>query len=66
VPAPSTRDYVNRPKPSQEVQDLGSFRPSTGKKPVGRFELMKRNFTEKTKQKKVERAVKISIEGRKM
>jgi transcription factor SPN1 len=62
VPAPSTRDYVNRPKSSAEIE----ISRGSGKKAVSRFEQMKRSFTEKTKQSKVERAVKMSIEGRKM
>lgn len=62
VPMPSTKDYVNRPRSLAE--DYGSR--GSGKKAVGRFELMQRQFNEKKKALKVQRAVKISIEGRKM
>ena len=62
VPMPSTKDYVNRPRSLAE--DFGSR--SSGKKTVSRFEMMQRQFNEKKKASKVQRAVKISIEGRKM
>lgn len=62
VPMPSTRDYVVRP---QSLADDYVSRGSS-KKVVSRFELLQRQFKEKKKASKVQRAVKISIEGRKM
>ena len=62
VPQPSAKDYVNRPRSSAEV-DMSR---SSSKKIVTRYDVMKRVFDEKKKQAKVTRAVKVSIEGRKM
>lgn len=64
VPMPSARDYVNRPKPSPDV-DTGGGRGSA-KKVTSRLEQLQRSFMEKKKASKANRACKISIEGRKM
>ncbi|CAB3989525.1 IWS1 homolog, partial [Paramuricea clavata] len=61
VPAPSNKDYVVRPKSNAEYVDF----TKTSKKTLNRFEKQKRKFNDKkggTKQ----RAVEISLEGRKM
>ena len=62
VPMPSTKDYVNRPR--SLADDFGSR--GSSKKTATRFEMLQRQFNEKKKALKVQRAVKISIEGRKM
>ncbi|RWS25435.1 Med26 domain containing protein-like protein [Leptotrombidium deliense] len=62
VPMPSTRDYVVRPKSSVETEASRSG----NKKVVSRFDKYLRTFREKNKQTKSQRAVPISIEGRKM
>lgn len=59
---PSMKDYVVRPK---SVVDIEMGRISV-KKSVGRFEKHLRNFKEMKKLNKLNRAVPISIEGRKM
>lgn len=64
VPMPSVKDYVNRPKSSSEIE-YGERRGSS-KKVSSRFEQMQRSFNEKKKASKATRAVKISIEGRRM
>jgi transcription factor SPN1 len=65
VPMPSVKDYVNRPKPSPDV-DTGSGRGSS-KKVTSRLELLQRSFMEKKRASKgSNRACKISIEGRRM
>jgi transcription factor SPN1 len=63
VPMPSMRDYVVRPKSSVEVE---INRGSASKRSMGRIDKHLRNFREKQKMTKVQRAVHISIEGRKM
>jgi transcription factor SPN1 len=62
VPAPSTRDYVVRPKSTVESEMIRS----NSKKQVTRLEKHLRNFQEKKRAQKTQRAVKISIEGRKL
>lgn len=59
---PSMKDYVIRPK---STVDVDMTRISV-KKSVGRFEKHMRNFKEMKKMNKSNRAVPISIEGRKM
>ncbi|XP_028405720.1 protein IWS1 homolog [Dendronephthya gigantea] len=61
VPAPSNKDYVVRPKSNIDYVDFSK----SSKKTLNRFEKQKRKLNEKkgvTKQ----RAVEISLEGRKM
>jgi transcription factor SPN1 len=62
VPMPSNRDYVHRPKSSAEVE----MSRGSGKKTPSRFDVLQRSFMEKKRQSKAQRAVNISIEGRKM
>lgn len=62
VPQPSAKDYVNRPRSSAEV-DMSR---SSSKKVTTRYDMMARSFNEKKKQAKTTRAVKVSIEGRKL
>ncbi|XP_074601412.1 uncharacterized protein LOC141855329 [Brevipalpus obovatus] len=62
VPAPSTRDYVVRPKSNVDLD----ITRSGSKRAVTRLDKHLRNFREKKKMMKVQRAVPISIEGRKM
>ncbi|RWS00646.1 Med26 domain containing protein-like protein [Dinothrombium tinctorium] len=62
VPMPSTRDYVIRPKSNVET-DVSR---TGNKKAITRLDKHLRNFRERKKQMKVQRAVAISIEGRKM
>lgn len=58
---PSTRDYVVRPKSTIEVEMSRSSR-----KQVSRLDKHLRNMQEKKRSSKMQRAVKISIEGRKL
>ncbi|KAK4337223.1 hypothetical protein RND71_043729 [Anisodus tanguticus] len=62
VPAPSTKDYVVRPKSNIDME----MSRSGSKKAVSRLEKHLRNFQEKKRTSKMQRAVKISIEGRKL
>ena len=62
VPAPSTRDYVVRPKSNVD----SDMTKSGSKKAVTRLDKHLRNFREKKKLMKTQRAVAISIEGRRM
>ncbi|XP_067136084.1 protein IWS1 homolog [Centruroides vittatus] len=62
VPMPSMKDYVVRPKWNVET-DIGR---GSNRKQVTRLDKHIRNFREKKKLSKVQRAVTISIEGRKM
>lgn len=64
VPMPSNKDYVVRPQHSVEVMDFNR-KPQ---KSMNRFEKQKRKFDEKKKllSRGSQRAVGISIEGRKM
>lgn len=59
---PSMKDYVIRPKSTVEI-DMTRI---SSKKPITRYEKHLRNFREMKKLNKTNRAVKISIEGRKM
>ncbi|XP_046852838.1 protein IWS1 homolog isoform X2 [Xenia sp. Carnegie-2017] len=61
VPAPSNKDYVVRPKSNIEPVDFSK----TSKKTLNRFEKQKRKLNEK-KAVSRQRAVDISLEGRKM
>lgn len=62
VPIPSMKDYVIRPKSNVEM-DLSRI---TSKKPITKLEKHMRNFREMKKINKMNRAIPISIEGRKM
>lgn len=62
VPMPSMKDYVVRPKSTVEM-DLSRI---TSKKPITKLEKHMRNFREMKKINKMNRAIPISIEGRKM
>uniref|UniRef100_T1JNV4 TFIIS N-terminal domain-containing protein n=1 Tax=Strigamia maritima TaxID=126957 RepID=T1JNV4_STRMM len=62
VPTPSTKDYVVRPKWNVETE----FIRGGNKKQMTRLDKHVRAFSEKKRMNKVQRAVKISIEGRKM
>lgn len=62
VPMPSMKDYVVRPKWNVET-DIGR---GSNRKQVTRLDKHIRNLREKKKLSKVQRAVTISIEGRKM
>ncbi|XP_054167227.1 protein IWS1 homolog [Oppia nitens] len=64
VPLPSMKDYVVRPKSSNDVDMLRSG--SSKRSMDSRIDKHMRNFRERQKQTKVQRAVPISIEGRKM
>lgn len=64
VPMPALKGYVNRPKPSPDVD--GPSRSGSGKKAVTRLDIMQRSFKEKQRANRTMRAVKISIEGRRM
>ncbi|KAF0298269.1 Protein IWS1 [Amphibalanus amphitrite] len=61
VPRMSDKDYVNRPK----WTNTGECAPVT-KKEVTRLERHQRAFKERERRAKMQRAVQISIEGRKM
>jgi len=61
VPMPSTRDYVVRPKSTIDFEITKST-----KRPATRLDKHLRNFQEKKRSSKMQRAVKISIEGRKL
>jgi len=63
VPMPSMKDYVVRPKSSV---DMDINRSGSSKRMMGRIDKHLRNFREKQKLTKAQRAVPISIEGRKM
>ncbi|XP_013388241.1 protein IWS1 homolog [Lingula anatina] len=63
VPMPSNKDYVVRPHSNL---DSDAPRKSSGKKDMSRLEKHMRNFQERKKQNKSQRAVGISIEGRNM
>uniref|UniRef100_F1KX49 IWS1-like protein n=1 Tax=Ascaris suum TaxID=6253 RepID=F1KX49_ASCSU len=62
VPRPSQKDYVIRPKSNVE----GQFRGATKNRQNSRFDKTQREFKERTKQSRAQRAVGVSIEGRKM
>jgi len=61
VPLPSTKDYVVRPKWNSET-DISR----TNRKQSTRLDKHIRNFAEKKKMAKAQRAVSISVEGRRM
>ncbi|XP_055957115.1 protein IWS1 homolog isoform X3 [Patella vulgata] len=61
VPAPSNRDYVNRPTTNMEYVP-----PKTTKKKISKYEKHKRSFADRKKYGKNQKAVTISIEGRNM
>ncbi|KAK2154095.1 hypothetical protein NP493_2224g00012 [Ridgeia piscesae] len=61
VPQPSHKDYVVRPKWNIDERPKGSQ-----KKILNRYEKHLREFAEKKKTKKTQRAITISIEGRNM
>ena len=63
VPAPSTKDYVVRPKST--VDDLMPITKSS-RKQSSRLDKHLRSFQEKKRSSKMQRAVKMSIEGRKI
>ncbi|GFR20732.1 protein IWS1 homolog [Trichonephila clavata] len=62
VPMPSTKDYVNRPKWNVEME----FGRGPSKKPLSRIEKHMRSLQDKKRLNKQQRAITISIEGRKM
>lgn len=62
VPMPSMKDYVIRPKSTVEI-DMSRI---SSRKSITRFEKHMRNFKEMKKINKMNRAISISIEGRKM
>ncbi|VDN03445.1 unnamed protein product [Thelazia callipaeda] len=57
VPRPSQKDYVVRPKSNVE----GQFRGATKNRANSRFDRTQREFKERTKQQRNERAVAVSI-----
>ncbi|XP_078140286.1 protein IWS1 homolog isoform X2 [Centroberyx gerrardi] len=62
VPMPSNKDYVVRPKWNVEVEsNRSAFR-----KGIGRLEKHKRRLAEQRKQRRLQGAVKISVEGNRM
>lgn len=61
VPMPSTKDYVVRPKSTVEIEIAKS-----SKRQATRLDKHLRSFQEKKRSSKMQRAVKISIEGRKL
>ena len=61
VPAPSTKDYVVRPKSTVDIE-IGK----SAKRQANRLDKHLRSFQEKKRSSKMQRAVKISIEGRKL
>ncbi|KHN79969.1 IWS1-like protein [Toxocara canis] len=62
VPRPSKKDYVIRPKSNVE----GQFRGATKNRHNSRFDKTQRDFKERTKKSRAQRAIGVSIEGRKM
>lgn len=62
MPRPSQKDYVIRPKSNVE----GQFHGATKSRQNSRFDKAQREFRERNKQTKNMRAMKVSIEGRKM
>uniref|UniRef100_A0AC34FM96 TFIIS N-terminal domain-containing protein n=1 Tax=Panagrolaimus sp. ES5 TaxID=591445 RepID=A0AC34FM96_9BILA len=62
VPKLSTSAYIIRPKPNIE----GNFRGATKNRQNGRFDRAQRDFKERTRSTKSERAIGVSIEGRRM
>ncbi|GIY22487.1 protein IWS1 homolog, partial [Caerostris extrusa] len=62
VPMPSNKDYVNRPKWNVEME----FGRGPAKKPLNRIEKHMRMLQDKKRLSKQQRAITISIEGRKM
>lgn len=66
VPMPSNKDYVIRPKWKTEEEGEQQQRKAPSKKEPTRYDKHVRKFAEKKKNKKVIRAVTISIEGRNM
>jgi len=61
VPMPSNKDYVVRPRWNSEVDISRGNRKQTT-----RLDKHMRNFAERKRQSKTQRAVTISVEGRKM
>lgn len=61
VPMPSTKDYVVRPKSTVDIE-IGK----SSKRQATRLDKHLRSFQEKKRSAKMQRAVKISIEGRKL
>ncbi|VDK88447.1 unnamed protein product [Litomosoides sigmodontis] len=57
VPRPSQKDYVVRPKSNVE----GQFRGATKNRSDSRFDRTQREFKERTKQQRTQRAVAVSI-----
>ncbi|KAM3729171.1 IWS1-like protein [Dirofilaria immitis] len=57
VPRPSQKDYVVRPKSNVE----GQFRGATKNRSNSRFDRTQREFKERTKQQRTQRAVAVSI-----
>uniref|UniRef100_A0A0N5AN69 TFIIS N-terminal domain-containing protein n=1 Tax=Syphacia muris TaxID=451379 RepID=A0A0N5AN69_9BILA len=62
VPRPSQKDYVVRPKSNVE----GQFHGASKSRQNSRFDKAQREFRERNKQSRNMRAMKVSIEGRKM
>ncbi|PAV79679.1 hypothetical protein WR25_08612 [Diploscapter pachys] len=60
VPRPSTKDYVIRPKSTIE----GEFKGERKSKAMSRLDRATRDFKERTKKNKAQRAVGVSLEGR--
>ena len=64
VPAPSLRAYANRPQSKVEMESSASR--ASSKKPMGRYEKLQRQMSDKKRASRAQRPVKVSIEGRKM
>lgn len=62
VPRSSTSAYIIRPKPNVESQFRGESKNFTN----SRFDKTTREFKERNKTSKAQRAVGVSIEGRRM
>jgi transcription factor SPN1 len=62
VPKQSTSAYIVRPKPNVE----GNFQGPTKSRQNTRFDRTQRDFKERTRNTKSERAIGVSIEGRRM
>ena len=62
VPRPSQKDYVVRPKSNVE----GQFHEASKSRQHSRFDKAQREFKERNKQTKTMRAMRVSLEGRKM
>ncbi|KAI1285934.1 Protein IWS1 -like protein [Halotydeus destructor] len=64
VPQASNRDYVNRPRSTVEIEN--ERMRGSSKKSLTRLELMQRSWAERKKANKSQRAVHMSMDGKRM